>query len=372
MRRLHRQLAHVGDGNFRLPDASPQEVQAGYMSGLGLGWLPEGWAKGGLETGFNTRLGSDRRGNKTRSSGSGPATIEELRHEYERATCSYYTDCEKCAEAPSKCEQFCPDTYRECYPSEAPEPVLFEIPASNAGSDCVALSGCDTPAVEKQTEAEWLHLLFDVDLAASVTNCSGDWEFFIRVCVQFLKETADIWHWALCLVFSNKAFWDDGQLIDDMLSTGDFTVHCNDGTELLWCKGDPSMTTDPVLGVVRLCTSHELNEYLLGVFRCGRPAERLAAVINQAAILVHELCHAAWYSGHPRDADACDRLEAFESTYIWACLQRFPRVNWVGCVQGWLSSGNGVDDIVFMDDSGAVSISPGCRSVCIPGAEVEF
>lgn len=209
---------------------------------------------------------------------------------------------------------------------------VFQIPASNASSDCVADAGCDTPAINAQTESEWTWLLSTPDLSCNVNDCDGNWEAFIRIAVNFLRWNEDIWVWILCMVFGNTAK-GRGTTISDMLDTGDFTVRCDDNSDAFWCnEAGTHMITDPVFGVVRVCTENELMQGLFEIWRCGSAPERMAAVINLAAILLHELCHAAWYLAD-KEVDGCTRVDAIENTFLWACIQRYPATMEIGCMR---------------------------------------
>lgn len=241
----------------------------------------------------------------------------------------------------------------------------FQIPASNANTDCAALPGCTAPVISPQEQDAWEDLLSAQHDGVVVNDCDEDWEEFLRAGLNFLQVNSDIWLWTLCLLFGDDT-WprnrDEGLIIVNILATGDLYLNCNHGTEPFWCKGTTTtMTTDPVFGVIHVCTSNALMMILIETFRCGTAAERMAALINLSAILLHELAHAAWYVDDAEDSSGCIQVEALESTFIWACMQRYPDAASAPCLDTIISNGQ-VRDTLFMDDSETVGLTTGCST----------
>jgi hypothetical protein len=128
--------------------------------------------------------------------------------------------------------------------------------------------------------------------------------------------------------------------------------------------------TNAVFGTTLICEGNPLVEAVASVWGCGSEAERMMSVIQLSAILLHELCHLAWYVGDGTDRTGCRRVEAVELTFIWACLQRYPDALNAPCASPFTSLGldalflngeNGVANNIVMDLSSCTTNCGGAR-----------
>ena len=246
-----------------------------------------------------------------------------------------------------------------------PDPE-FALPATTG--DCQPASGCNAPDINVVTfgNVTWMRLLNGDDgYLAAVNYCTEGMETFHRSVLGFLQENEDIWRWVLCLLLSDHRGFDGGQLISDMLnSPGGVSLKCKSGG--IWCPDRIAINyvTDPIVGTVFACTqAGRLPEQTASIWLCEDPADSMCAMIQAAAVLLHELVHAAWYLNDAEDSAGCKQVEAIEHTFIWACLQRYPGALNASCCAPFADSG-GVKDSVFMSESGRLYISKSCRSGC--------
>ena len=239
----------------------------------------------------------------------------------------------------------------------------FQIPASNATATCVALSGCTAPFINAQSEATWSSLLDARDTNVIVNDCSADWEAFLRTGVNFLRENSDLWLWALCLLFGDDR-WPrnraDGQLILDMLETGDIRMNCNDGSELNWCY-DPRVDQrdEPLGGEAASEETFELGRELVPGADMDHAEEGVGEL---SAVILHELAHAAWYVDDAPDSQGYFQAFALDNTFVWACLQRYPDAAGVGCVSNMAANGVPLASLFLNDTSGTQIDLTGCSA----------
>lgn len=98
--------------------------------------------------------------------------------------------------------------------------------------------------------------------------------------------------------------------------------------------------------VITLCTDSTANRFAISLWSCGNPQQRLLAVIDVAARIMHELQHVCGQTHH---ADCRERVFPAQNTFRWGLLQRYPNAMTTVCGKANFGSGTQrVSDEMFM------------------------
>jgi len=291
--------------------------------------------------------------------------VADARAEFEAwqgRQCSYYTDCEKCAEAPAKCAEFCPEVYRECYPPASTGSFSRElsgagdllIPAQTQwGSDCgMSDEDCPVPSARRRLGTD-IQRGF-VSVRQSYIGCSDSFTDVLNAAWILLNENTDLIEWVVCSVFGKS-----GACISAIASWSSFlppNVECSSREFGFWppCPKFVALTIWPH---ITFCSTRPLNGVYSNAFECGTDADRLCVAIDMAATLFHEFTHFCGLNPGDPAGVPCRPSYLAENTFKWALLNRYPAALDSECCGG--SYGNPLDPDLFLKDDATTMIQKG-------------
>lgn len=356
-------VAGFSDGipEFSFADVQRARLLAGFRPSVSMfgGSQVAGPASGGA----GWRVGSDL--SRRVSTGDPVVDAREEFEAREGRNCSYYTDCDKCAEAPAKCAELCPEVYRECYPptSTGPHVVvpgelsmagdLLIPPHAQWGSDCeLSEADCPVPSARRRLGTDIQRSL--VSVPQSYIGCSESFTDVLNAAWILLNENTDLIEWVVCSVFGKS-----GGCISAIASWSSFlppNVECSSREFGFWppCPEFVALTIWPH---ITFCSTKAVNEVYANAFQCGTDADRLCVAIDMAATLFHEFTHFCGLNTGDLAGKACQTSYLAENSFKWALLNRYPAALDSGCCGD--NYGNPLDPDLFMQDNATTMIQRG-------------